>query len=292
MKHWAELDPRAAADWLGNDGAAVRRQEEVNAVAIVWSGRSLPDTLEWLRKLPEDGERNPGLLAVAYELARSEPMDAFKVAEELPDGDVRDELINHTASQWAGKNPREAAAWAGKVPDEELKQRLLAAITTAWADSDPPEAAKMAASMAGGRPQEDAVVGVVQRWVQSEPQDAASWVLQFPDGQLKDTAVAELVRLWADKDQEEAGKWVSGLGPAVRDHAVAAYADKLALSSPKSAAAWAEIIGDEVLRFHQMESVGTAWKASDPEAAREWIAGTALPEKIKARILAPPPVRK
>jgi len=67
--------------------------------------------------------------------------------------------------------------------------------------------------------------------------------------------------------------------------------DKLVLSSPQSAAAWAEIIGDEALRLRQMESVGTSWKASDPEAARDWIAGAALPEKIRARILASP-VRK
>jgi hypothetical protein len=274
LRHWAEKDPRSASAWVRGSGEGITSQEDVNAVAVTWSSRNLSQALEWLRTLPDRDVRNAAMVVVAYQSAGSAPLEAFRIAEELPDDEVRDALISHTANQWAGKKPAEAVAWADKVPDPELRQRLLAGITTAWADADPAAAARVAVTLPAGKSQEDAVVGIVQRWVQKEPKEAARWVSEFPGGLLQNTAAGEVVKLWAEQDAEAAGAWAGSLPAPLRDHAVAAYVDKLVVSSPVSAAAWVDIIGDEELRARQRKSVAAAWKAVDPEAARKWKAET------------------
>ncbi|HWB01683.1 MAG TPA: hypothetical protein VG796_01585 [Verrucomicrobiales bacterium] len=274
LKHWAEKEPRTAAEWVRGASEGIVSQEGLNAVAIAWGTRNLTEALEWLRALPDKDRRNAAIIVVAYESAGSAPMEAFRIAEDLPDNDARDALITHTANQWAGKKPAEAIAWAEKVPDPELRQRLMAGVITVWAETDPAGAAKVAATLPAGRPQEDAVVGIVQRWVQKNPKEAAQWVLDFPDGPLQSTAAGEVVRLWAEQDEKAAGAWAGSLPASMRDHAVAAYVDKLVVSSPVSAAAWVDIIGDEELRARQKKMVVTAWKAIDPAAAKKWRAET------------------
>ena len=288
LRRWAEASPLAAATWVGNHASETNRRDQIRAVALVWADQSLPEALAWVRQLPESAERNTGLIALAYEAARSAPMEAFRVLDELPDGQVRNDLIKHTASQWADQNPQEAVAWASQVGDEICRQQLLVGITTAWADKEPAAAATAAANLLPpGRPQDDAVIGIVQRWVQTEPAQAADWVLDFPRGPLQDTAFEEVVKLWADQDPARTGEWINQLDDTHRDSAVAAYAGKLAPNLPDSAAEWAGTIGDETLRNRLMETVAVAWLASDPAAARRWVATAELTEAARAQLLKP-----
>ena len=286
LRRWAAGSPLAAATWVGSHPGGANRQDEIRAVALVWADQSLPEALAWVNELPEIAERNTGLVALAYEAARAAPMEAFRIAEELPDGQARNDLIRHTANQWGGQNPREAVAWARQVEDETLRQQLLAGITMAWAAKEPAAAANAAATLLPpGRAQGDAVVGIVQRWVQTEPGAAAAWVMDFPGGPLQDAACEELVKLWVDQDQAGTDEWIRQLDVHHRDPAVAAYVDKLALSFPDSAAAWASTIGDETLRSRLLKAVVASWMTSDPAAAYLWVATADLTETTRAQLL-------
>lgn len=291
VRRWAEGDPRAAAGWATQMQTGPARQETLDAVAIGWANQNISDAVEWVRQLASDEEQHSGLMTVAYEAARTEPIEAIKLAVELPANEVRDDLITHTASQWAASDPQAAAAWANQITDAALRERVLAQIATAWGDTDPVAAATLASrSLTAGKQQDDAIVSIVQRWVQQEPVETAAWVTEFPQGPLRDTALQELVKLWADQDLERAANWLTGLLPgSSRDIAVGAYVSKIALIFPELAAQWAEDIGDDTLRYREIETVGEAWMGRDPAAARFWIVHASLPEITKLRLLSSKP---
>ena len=235
IRRWAEQDPQAAASWVKNPATGQKRVEEISALAVVWGGEDFDEAMAWAKELKDTSARNAGLTALAYEASRSDPMKAFRVVEELPNDASRGELITHTAVQWAASNPREAFDWVSKLPDQEMKQRLLVSVLTEWADSEPAAAANVAVgAFPAGKPQEDAVMGIVQRWVQKQPEEVGNWVLKFPAGALQDTAMTEVIKLWVDQDPERAGEWVKGLSQPLRDQAVAANAEKLAVITPAS----------------------------------------------------------
>lgn len=287
IRRWAGSDPWAAAEAASQMPKGPLRQEAVVGVATVWANQDLEATLDWVRKLPGEEEKDGGLIAAAYEAARTKPLEALRLAIELPASGIRNDLIVHAANQWAASEPAAAAEWTAGISDPALRERVLTVVATALGGSSPMAAATLALeSMAPGKRQDDAVVGIVQRWTQTEPEQAAAWVVAFPDGALRDAALENLVTLWADRDVESAGHWLDGLEPGgSRDAAIGAYVSKITPTYPQFAARWAEDIDDALVRELQMEIVAKAWMASDAPEARAWIEQTPLDDATKARML-------
>jgi hypothetical protein len=59
----------------------------------------------------------------------------------------------------------------------------------------------------------------------------------------------------------------------------------LSYSDPKTAATWAETIGDERQRNSRLESIAQNWLRQDPVNAQNWLARTPLPDTTKQRLL-------
>ena len=288
VRRWTDQDPQAAADWVSQKAVGPARQDLLNTVAIARANQNFADALDWVRQLPQPEESQTGLIALAYEAIRTEPLESLKIAAELPATDTRNNLIHRATSEWAAKDPAAAVQWALGIEETSLRQQVLSEIASAWAETDPRAAASFAAqSIPPGKQQDDAVIGVLKRWVQEQPIEAATWVEQFPQGPLRETALEELVKLWTDKDAVQAGEWLNQLTAASgKDAAVAAYVEKLAILHPEIAAEWVREIGDASLRNQQMENLGELWLRTDGAAARQWITQAALSEEAKSRLLA------
>ncbi len=284
----AASDPQTAAYQIGLREPGPERQRLLGALAILWAGQSLPDSIAWARALPEE-ERGFALGKVAYEAVAIDPRKALELAGELPGGETRTELVTHIAGEWVEKNPGEIADWAKQISDDGLREQVLSRVAAAWGDSNPTAAAELALkSLPAGKPQDDAVMGIVQRWAQRQPAEAGAWVAQFPEGKLREAAAAELTKLWADQDSGAAGSWLGGQAAgASRDAAVNAYIGKILAGHPESAAQWAAQIGDAALRDSALERVAESWLASDPAGAAAWLAGAQLRPEVKARLAEP-----
>ncbi len=259
VRRWAEDNPRAAADWIAQHPMPCSAEAR-NGVAIVWANQDFAKALEWVRQWPDPQERGSGLLSIAYEEVRTQPLEALKLAVELPASSARDDLVKFAATQWGATDPEAAAAWAEQIGDAGLGQRTLAMIATVWGETDPAAAARLALdALPPGREQDDAVVGIVQRWVQQEPETAVVWVEQFPEGKMKQAALENAVKLWADKDVQQVGDWLNSLSAGTtRDAAVAVFSSWLTPAFPAVAARWAESIGEDGERQRQM-----AWVAQN-----------------------------
>ncbi len=260
LRRWTGLEPRAAANWaasLSSESESMRA-DAVAAVANVWAEQGIVDALTWARALAAGEARQRGLLAVAFEASRGEPVKALELALELPQSERREELVRHAANQLAATDPDLAAWWAGQLDPGPLRERTLANVAALWADTDPVSAATLALQLPAGRAQDDAVVSIVQRWAQQAPEDAAAWALKFPAGLMRDTSLESVMKLWADRDLDAAGRWLNTLpAGSNRDVAVAAYVTRIDASYPQLAWQWIETIGDETLKARQRESLAT-----------------------------------
>lgn len=285
LRNWAEQDPAQAAEWLLQQKAGALRANGVGSVAAAWSDRDSAAAISWVHQL-EGEEREAGLSRVAYELARTEPIEALRLAIEMAPSSERDDLLAHTASQWAGKEPQVAADWVSDVQDPSLRAKLLGSVLVTWSDQNPSEAAEFALKARDGDLTDAAVVGIVQRWAQQDPQTASRWVEQFPPGALREAAAENLIDLWSDQDAAQVGIWLNSLkDQSLRDTSTAAYVRKLTPADPRLAAQWAGNIGLESLRNQELESLGSYWLLADPSAARTWIVQSSLPEAVKTRLL-------
>src|ERR1035438_6876755 len=107
VRRWAELDAKGAAAWVTENLMGTVREEAINGVAIVWANQDLAGATAWMRQLPED-DRESGLLSIAYEAARTEPVAALNLAAELPADQSREDLVVHAARQWASQDAQGA----------------------------------------------------------------------------------------------------------------------------------------------------------------------------------------
>ena len=288
-QRWAETSPRDAAEFIAKQKPGLARQESLDRVVTAWAEQDFGAAVAWARQLAEPTDQQNSLMAIAYETARTAPLEAMKLAVGLPPSESRDDLLTHAANQWAGNEPRTAASWVSQIEDPDLRERLLASVVTTWSDQNAVEAAEFGLqSVSPGEQQDRLIVGVVQRWAQTEPRQAADWVARFPEGALRDTAIENLISLWVDRSFEQAGDWLNGLAPgAVRDAGVGALVSRTLPIAPDVAAEWAAEISDADRRANQMESVAESWLVSDPDAARAWITQSPLPDEVKARLLSP-----
>jgi hypothetical protein len=75
---------------------------------------------------------------------------------------------------------------------------------------------------------------------------------------------------------------------ASREAAVQACVNDLAYSSPELAAPWAETIGDENMRYGQIENIARHWLEIDRPTAEAWLTKVSLPDDRKQRLLKRP----
>lgn len=229
----------------------------VRTMALAWSSRQWDEAVAWAEQLPEGELRQTGLLTLALEAARVEPLKALALGlKMLPDADREGMMVN-AATQLATQEPDLAAKWASGLPSSRLRDRMLSQVAAVWGESDPRAASIMVLEqLSAGVARNNALVGIVQRWVQLQPEAAASWAATFPEGALRDAGLDNAVRLWAERDLRAAGEWLTKLQPGrVRDVGVSSYVQKLVVADPVAAESWAVAIGDRDLRQRGLEAV-------------------------------------
>jgi hypothetical protein len=287
LRKWAEQAPAAAARWTQKQSKGVSREESVRIVATAWAEENFEAALRWVREF-EGNEEAAGLAAIAYEVARTAPLEAMHLALELPPDQRRDDLLSHVSGLWASSDPTVAIDWARQVAPGALRDEVLASMATAWSETDPMGAANLVLeAIPAGKKQEDTVVSVVQRWAQSEPEAAAQWVIQFPEGALRDTALENVVRLWVEQDEEKTSDWLGGLsaGP-IKDAALSAFISSIGQTKPEAAAQWAEHIQDPAIRQRELELLSASWLENDFTTAQAWLQSSpSLSPEAKSRLL-------
>ena len=76
------------------------------------------------------------------------------------------------------------------------------------------------------------------------------------------------------------------------DPAIQTLLDRDRATEPGAALVWAQRIHDPTLRQQVLTRTGRDWFRTDPEAAKEWLSESGLPEPLQTAIQNPPKRKK
>jgi hypothetical protein len=248
LNRWAELDPRAALDWVRKNAAAHPEiLGDTQTVVLAGVARNNPKlAFQLAGGLGPDQAMN-AINAIVI-TGHDDPVQRSAVLTALREhlATVRDE----SERQEIRANALEMLA---RTADKEGFDSL-----TKWMESaafTPQEKGEFAAGLTYFTTKND-----TGKWVE--------WMAgNLPAESLRDP-VRETVGEWTQQDYVSAGQWLSSApeGPA-RTAAVEAYAEAVAEYEPQVAAQWAMTLPPGPGRDSTLKAVYQNWPASDPEGA-------------------------
>jgi len=125
--------------------------------------------------------------------------------------------------------------------------------------SDPATAAVSAMNMPAGRERNLAIVAAAQAWVQQDPGAASEWMVSVVDTLPQD-----------DKTKE---------------HVIEALLPAAINEDPKTAFAWANTIGDDMVRANRISDVVKVWAKTDPAGAAQAVQSANLTDETRGNLL-------
>jgi hypothetical protein len=143
-----------------------------------------------------------------------------------------------------------------------------------WAEVQPEGAITALEALAGEPAREPGFRAVVDGWAATNPSTLAAFAAQLPPGSERGYALGQAIDRWSQQDAAAMSAWVAHLPPsAERDRGALAMVIQAdgANRDARSAVAWAESIGDSVLRLAALAAAVREWAAGDPVATRGYV---------------------
>lgn len=277
-------DPQFLAQKTLSMPGSRSRGELIRGLAAIWSQTDVPGALAWASQLSDGVDKNDALLIIRSRWASQDPESASAQISQLPENSSTAGLITTTAARWGSSNPARALEWANTLSKTE-KTLAISSSVGAWAQSDPMAAGIYVAQLPPGETQNEAVKSVISNWAGQDPAQTAVWVLQFPAGELQNQGIRQVVSAWNSTDPEEVQDWAVNLpdGP-VRDTVLKSFSESNASWTPDKAAGIVGLIRDPLTQEQSTEDIMRSWSKTDPNSARNWLAGLNLPEQSKIRL--------
>jgi hypothetical protein len=266
MQAWAEHDPRAAQRALEALENPADAQAYLDALVRGWAISGEPGLEALVAASPRGSVLQKRVSILINQRVSQQGHEAvMRWAESLPDdeppGRFKLEVFRKTASVVALRDPLQAAAWADAHRGRDYASGMPARVATVWALEDA---------------------------------DAAfAWLRTQPPGEERDWAVERAFRRWLSRDREAATQWLREAEPdAVLEPAIDLFARSLAARFPRKAIVWAKRIGEGSRRQACLIAIGQVWHRGDPEAVREWLAVSELPEAARKAVTEGPQGRR
>ncbi len=268
-----------------NDSLAYYRR----AAAQAASPEERERLLEQYDSLPAETRESLGaVLAVAW--ARTEPQKAAEwalaYADPVQDATGPNLAADKVFVRWFTQDPKAAFAWWQALPPSKMRESLGNDVSTYVAD-----AGEIDRALELFHPHSDAdwmiATQLAQTVANKDPAKAANWLAALPDATNLQDAAKSVIAKWYPRQPGAVAQWVEGLPPGrLRDQAMDGYILEIAQQSPPDAANHLDSIDDRELRLNATERVYGEWRATDPKAARNWLAQVDTVDEVwRARML-------
>lgn len=215
LDSWAELDPRAALNWivdtktslgqdsvqevmyivgsarkpveLGNlllspEGQAIiaRYPNAMPSLLHTWSGEDAVEALAWLGKLDPKEQRRLLTEVKGYELISPEGVsqEAWKLPflQTIADPGERRKAISEVVTVWGADDPAAALEWVKNEANVSYADEVYTAAVGGIAKSDPVTAVSLINSITDAASRETALTQVAYNWDPTRLQEALDWI--------------------------------------------------------------------------------------------------------------------
>ncbi|MEK0450774.1 MAG: hypothetical protein RL088_3042 [Verrucomicrobiota bacterium] len=320
---WAELDPKAAAEFLiahKKLGGFI----DINGAVLwgVWASKDPAAAATFAKSMGEGGDKGQALKTILETIARSDADSALAFArihapELIADGslsgilgernkitdperaarrleslgifdDSTTQAMKTAAWEWAKRDRTAAREWALSLPNANARSNALMGIYEGWFESD--RKAATAALLAEPRTGVDLKATVEHLaivWEKDDWQGAAQWINRLPVDAEKTAAAAKMAERLARDDAVAGAQFLVAVpeGPA-RDAAIAEYVDYSPVDDVEGKMEWALSVSDPARRKATANKVIKRWFSNNPAAAFEWLeSGSGMTPEERAAFL-------
>jgi hypothetical protein len=271
---WAEIDPRAAADYA----ADMDRDHQTSGIYTVlglWAENDLVAAKQWALRVRDRQAHRHGVSAVAGFIAETDPKAAFAFLEELPPTEDRWFYVSSIFARLGKMNPALAAELAPQMATRALRQNAVRETASAWGEKEPGKALawylENRSRQFEGWQDERMVETLMKEWTRTAPAEAAAFAGALPPGQTRTTIISKLGQGWGAADPEAAARWLQALPNSSESHgAFNSLIGSWTKSDPARAASF--ILSQPANRSRErlLRTLGSSWSEDDPAAAFAW----------------------
>ncbi|HWW03079.1 MAG TPA: hypothetical protein VNZ64_25485 [Candidatus Acidoferrum sp.] len=260
------LDPTPVLVALESESDPDRRSEALDLAAQSVAESDVSALLDGLL-----GVNSPAGAELRARLVRrwaeSSPSAAAAWAAQLPEGPSYREAVSQVAVAWASTDLPDALSWATGLPKGEGKSAALLSLAYEMARSDPLAALELGGTLPPTPERDNLLVHAISQWAAADGRAAAAWAQAAPQALLRQRLVsAAAVALAAQDGEAAAGLACKALSPGEeQDRTVVAVAQRWALKSPTTAAAWVAQFPPTPARQAALQSL-SALQAAQPPA--------------------------
>ena len=231
LQGWADVNPRAALEWMSNYHGVDPRTEWIRGDALMRNlgyNQPTPEAASLVWTLPTVTQQRAALTEILRPLTPSDRIDYLVALQENPASGANDKaVVPMLVGEWAKVSPRETAEWVRGLTD--------------------PAAAL------------DATRVLVGNWQRTAPAETIDWLRTGADPAVATQQARSVLRNWAARDTVESGRW---LAPQVPDPAmdpmVLDYVRSLSKVDPAVARIWVDSIANPHLRERGLTLVASA----------------------------------
>jgi hypothetical protein len=283
---WADRDVAAAMAWVEQLPRTSNHTAIMQAVVRPWFHEDFDSAFKWLQSEQDESVRAQVSQDITHDLQSKGDYDAALAVAQFAPPQMQDHLLRGLAQGWVQHDPKAAQAWAESQTDPEVQAQIWPALAGSLARFDAPAAIRVATAIQDSTVRRHALRELVDAWSPSKPREAADWAVRLSDEDDRGVALGYAMKNWAEYDPAGATQWFSSSAPAGagRDYAIRLFAPELLDSDPALAMKWAAAVGDPDNRDTQLSKIGFNWLLRDPAAARPWLDGAGLPDRVRRRI--------
>lgn len=307
---WAELDPKAAAEFMVNN-KKFGGWFDFDGVLLwsIWGTKDPNGAVAFAKGIKDASARQAGLRVIVDSQARMDPDNAIAFAkihapELLKDGSLSSALnenkdpaqpeenarrlvsfhnpenstsgIERAAGAWAAQDRNAALQWAQALADPKVRAAALAGVYGAWLPAAPKEAAAaFLAEARNGEVLEGVAIGGANQWPLDDWAGAAAWAGKLPAGQERSAAYSVLAGRLGKENPKAGAEWLQSLPPTPeKDGAIFGYASEVALEDADGAMEWTFTISDPARKKEAGFYVVKRWFERSPADAISWFQKT------------------
>lgn len=255
LKAWMQSDPGAAKAWLASVG-----ESELGKQILVRAA----------------GSHNP-----------SQPWVGLDLVLLLPSGAERNRTLASRVSAWFELDPDGVVAWLAQHDEPAVAFEIQGRLIGRLAATDRPAALARLAALEPGQEKRTATRQIAAAWAKSSPAEAAEWLAGATRSKTESYNHQDwgaVVDPWFAQDPAAVRDWInSQADPALREEAGTAWTIELLNCALGPAERCELILGvkDEARQRQDMLNLTYRWFKDDPDAARAWLAASALPQTTK-----------
>ena len=314
LRSWIKDDPEAALKWVEGQSSGADKDLAMNSLIDAWVGRDSVDALNvmwyqmdanqrnrmvqqlgngsasaidtaevltWLDGHVEAPEWRNKILSGLTKGLRNSFRNPQQLAELVPHLDSSDygtkAAITEAARRWAESDLNGLSAWMESIEDEGVRGAVLGGTIKQLASREPNKALEYLSDESIG----DEVASMLSQYdfgrlLQTANEVPKDLIEQLP-GAIRDKALAGYAQAFAEEKPAEVLSYLESMPEGeARNNGIQKSVSHWATVAPQEAAAWVDDLPEGTLRRNAALNLASNWSNADLASALEWL-GTMPP---------------